>query len=53
MMNHNNLRRIDFDTDFDFDTDGLLKPAPFAVVPNLFDPTQTRKYSGVRIQEPE
>jgi len=27
VWNNNNLTRIDFDTDFDFDTDGLLKRA--------------------------
>jgi len=29
ILNNNNLTRIDFDTDFDFDTDGLLKLVPF------------------------
>jgi len=32
MMNHNNLTRIDFDTDFDIDTDRLLKLVPFSEV---------------------
>jgi len=44
ILNNNNLTRIDFDTDFDFDTDGLLERVSFGA--SAFPSTGRRTGSG-------